>query len=109
MGIFSFIGKMNTNKVMMTPNPAYEAPQHSIFTYKVGERRLQAVQAKLNMFGGLNQVLRKNGIEPVDNCYKAIKICEEKNLLPTRVIVKAKKVNQDGNHGNHWWTKWTKK
>jgi hypothetical protein len=104
MGIFSFITKMKTNKVMMTPNPTYEARQHSIFTFKVGERRLQAVTDKVNVFGGINQVLKKNGIKPVDNCYKAIQICKEKNLLPSRVIAKAEKINKNGNKGNHWWS-----
>jgi hypothetical protein len=100
MGIFSFLGKKK-GVPAMCPNPAFE--QHSIFTYKVGERRVGAVQAKLNMFGGINQVLRKNGIKPVDNCYKAIQICKEKNLLPPDVIAKAEKTNNAGNKGNHKW------
>jgi hypothetical protein len=43
-------------------------------------------------------------IKPVHNCYKAIQICKEKNLLPSRVIAKAEKINKSGNKGNHWWS-----
>lgn len=104
MGLFSFIAKMKTNKVMMSTNPTFETREHSIFTFKVGERRLMAVTNKVNVFGGINQVLKKNGIKPVDNCYKAIQICKEKNLLPARVIAKAEKINKSGNKGNHLWS-----
>lgn len=104
MGLFSFL-KVKPAPVMMQTNAVFEGPTHSIFTYKVGPQRQAAAKEKQDMHGGINQVLRKNGIKPVDNCYQAIQICEKKNLLPADVIAKAKKINIAGNKANHKWYK----
>lgn len=104
MGLLSLF-KAKTVPVVMQTNAVFEGPTHSIFTYKVGAQRQAAAQKKQDMFGGINQVLRKNGIKPVDNCYQAIQICEKKKLLPANVIAKAKKINIAGNKANHKWYK----
>jgi hypothetical protein len=75
----------------------------SVFTYVSGDERHAAVIRKTNLLGGLNQLLVKNGHKEVSTVAKAIKICEEKGLLSASEVARAKKINSEGNDGNHEW------
>lgn len=75
----------------------------SVFTYVAGQDRHAAVIKKTNLLGGLNQLLVKNGHKEIGTVAKAITACEKNGLLSQRDIDRAKKINSEGNDGNHEW------
>jgi hypothetical protein len=77
--------------------------ENPVNTYRIGSERQTKIQKKVNMHGGLNQALKKNGHEPEGNCSDAIKKVYEKGLIDEETRDYCTHVNQNGNDGTHNW------
>jgi hypothetical protein len=79
----------------MTSNP--------IFTYRVGHDRRSKTEKQNNMHGGVNQLLRKNGLSPEGNSYAAIQKAYKAGLIDKETKDRCCQINHDGNDGKHEW------
>ena len=76
-----------------------------IFTYKIGQEKEEKILKQANMHGGLNQALRKNGMQTQSNSFQAIDAAHKNGLITNKEKRICCQINQDGNYAKHWWKK----
>lgn len=75
-----------------------------IFTYKIGAVKKRKIEMQINLHGGLNQLLRKNGLPIQSNSYQAIQVAHKNGLIDSPTKQVCCKINHNGNTGKHSWT-----
>jgi hypothetical protein len=86
----------NVNDCNITTNP--------IFNYGLSQERLHSAKMQLTIHGGVNHLLKINGLEAQNNSFEAIKLAYKSKLIQTPMLNLCKKYNQEGNGSKHNWT-----
>jgi hypothetical protein len=76
---------------------------HEIFDFKVNQERTQNIIKQINMHGGLNELLQKNGHCPLDTCKKAIEKAFSLGLIGLNTYKECIEVNKKSNQAKHKW------
>jgi hypothetical protein len=91
----------NSKTKELVDNP--KTLSNPIFTYKAGPERMIKISNKNNTHGGINQLLKKNGLEPEGVFYVAVEKAYHHGLIDEETRNQCHGVNLDGNVGNHKW------
>jgi hypothetical protein len=78
-------------------------PCKDIFEFNVSKERIEPIIAQIRMHGGLNNLLKRNGIEPISNSKMAIEKARLLGLLCDITYNECLQLNKQGNKAKHDW------
>jgi hypothetical protein len=77
--------------------------RHDIFKYEVGSERKQDILKQVNMHGGLNNLLKRNGHCPLETCKQAIEKTFALGLIGLQTYKECIEINKKSNKAKHHW------
>lgn len=77
--------------------------KHDIFEFKIDHERKEAVVKQLNLHGGLNELLTKNGHCPLESCKQAIERAFALGLIGMHTYKECIEINKKSNNAKHKW------
>ncbi len=76
---------------------------NKLFNFEIEKERIDAVIAQIQMHAGINNILKKHGLNAHPNCKMAIEVAKTHGLICNDIYHKCSEINKKGNDAKHKW------